>query len=337
MNTSLNKVEKKVLVVEDIHSIREAIVDLLNSDYRVFPAENYDNAVGILEKEKIDLVITDIRMPGKSGLDLIKTIRGHFPETIYALMTAYNINDYIHFAFEHGIWNIIPKYSFLDIRLIEIMVRKLLTKEIFGVDKYFPSDFKLVCEGQKAGFEVPPENGIIFKTIHSDKERSLICDKIGKFLQNKGAPHVIQQVLEELTSNAMIRAPRDSHGNSKYQFELPSRDLIVPLKSITLSEKDYFKIGYGIYKGTFVLVIKDNFGSLQKEEVLRRLDRHISTNEETGLPLGLSDSHGRGLYICREVSDHLIFNIQKNIETEIITLIEKSDHRSYKALSIYEI
>ncbi|MCC6275703.1 MAG: response regulator [Leptospiraceae bacterium] len=329
--------KRKVLIVEDIHSIREAIVDLLSTEYDIFSAENYDSAIQVLESQKIDLVITDIRMPGKSGLDLINTIKGHYSETLYALMTAYNINDYIHFAYEHGIWNIIPKYSFLDIRLISIMVRKLLTKDIFGIEKYFPKDFRLIENGTKPGFEPSPENGVIFKTVKSDKERSDICNKIGKFLQNKGAPMVIQQVLEELTSNAMIRAPRDSHGNSKYQYELPSRDLIVPLKSIQLSEKDFFEIGYGIYKGTYILVVRDHFGSLQKEEVLRRLDRHISINEETGLPLGLADSHGRGLYICREVSDHLIFNIKPNFQTEIITLIEESDNKSYKALSIYEV
>ncbi|MBE7411279.1 MAG: response regulator [Leptospiraceae bacterium] len=328
---------KKLLIVEDIQSIREAIVDLLSREYEVFSAENFDVAVGILESEKIDLVITDIRMPGKSGLDLIHIIKAHYPETLYALMTAYNINDYIRFAHEHGVWNIIPKYSFLDIRLILIMVKKLLTKNIFGVEKYFPEDFILVNQKSKSGFEPSPKNGVIFKTITSDKERSTICNKIGKFLQNKGAPMVIQQVLEELTSNAMIRAPRDSQGNSKYQYELPSRDLIVPLKKIQLSENDFFEIGYGSYKETFILVVKDHFGSLPKEEILRRLDRHISVNEETGLPLGLSDSHGRGLYICREVSDHLIFNIHENVQTEIITLIEGNVTKSYKALSIYEV
>lgn len=325
-----------ILVVDDIQSIKIAIKDLLSMDYKVFDASNYEEAIQVLEKEEINLVITDIRMPGKSGLDLIQTIKEKYPKTQYALITAYNINDYIQFAKEHGVWNIIPKYSFLDLRYIEVTVRKLMTKDIFGVEKYFDGNF-VVKENDNKKFEKPPSQGIIIKTIRSDNDRAYMCDRIGKYFIEKGAPKLIQQVLEELTSNAMIRAPRDQFGISKYQYEFPAIDIIIPYEKIQLSERDYFKIGYGIYENTYILIIKDNFGTLKKEEILRRLDRHISVNEETGLPSGLSDSHGRGLYICREISDTIIFNIQVNVQTEIISLIKTGENRSFKSLSIYEI
>lgn len=103
---------EKILIVEDIHSIRTAIKDVLAIEYSAFDAKNYSEAVEILKSEKIDLLITDIKMPGKSGLDLIRHVREHYPETLYTLITAYNINDYIKFAKDYGVWNIIPKYSF---------------------------------------------------------------------------------------------------------------------------------------------------------------------------------------------------------------------------------
>lgn len=328
---------KNILIVEDIQSIREGIKDLLAMDYKVFDAENYDSAVEILKSEKINLVITDIRMPGKSGLDLVKYIQKNYPDIIYALITAYNINDYIRFAKEHSVWNIIPKYSFLDIQVIQTMVYKLLTKDIFGVEKYFPSNFEVVSNQTDSGFEPPPESGIIYKTIKSDKDRNILTGKIAKFMIQGGAPNSIQQVLEELTSNAMIRAPKDDDGRYKYQFELPSQDLIVPLENIDLQPEDYFTIGYGQNKNSFILVTQDRFGSLDKNEILYRLDRHITSDDGMGLPPGLSDSHGRGLYICREISDQLIFNIQANVKTEIISLIDKSGRTGFKSLSIYEV
>ncbi|GBF37992.1 response regulator transcription factor [Leptospira johnsonii] len=327
----------RILVVEDIHSIREAVKDILVRDYEVFDAENYDEAVKILSNEHIDLVITDIRMPGKSGLDLIKTIQKEYPSVQYSLMTAYNINDYINFAYQHDIWNIIPKYSFLDINLITVMVKKLIYKDIFGVEKYFSPDFKILESDREEEFLVPPENGIVFRKISSDKDRNYICNRVGKFLIEKGAPNAVQQILEELTSNAMIRAPRDSKGNSKYQYELPSRDLLVPLEHIQLAETDYFEIGYGIAENSYIVVVRDHFGSLNKKEILKRLDRHITVDSPTGLPAGLADSHGRGLYICREISDQLIFNIEKDTRTEIIALLDKQTNKGYKSLSIYEI
>ncbi|TGN02189.1 response regulator transcription factor [Leptospira dzoumogneensis] len=328
---------RRILVVEDIHSIREAVKDILVRDYEVFDAENYDEAVKILSNEHVDLVITDIRMPGKSGLDLIKTIQKEYPSVQYSLMTAYNINDYINFAYQHDIWNIIPKYSFLDINLITVMVKKLLYKDIFGVEKYFGPDFKILEGDGEEVFLVPPENGIVFRKISSDKDRNYICNRVGKFLIEKGAPNAVHQILEELTSNAMIRAPRDSKGNSKYQYELPSRDLLVPLEHIQLAETDYFEIGYGIAENSYIVVVRDHFGSLNKKEILKRLDRHITVDSPSGLPAGLADSHGRGLYICREISDQLIFNIEKDTRTEIIALLDKQTNKGYKSLSIYEV
>ena len=327
---------KTILIVEDIHSIRTAIKDTLAIEYSVFDAKNYTEAVEILNSHKIDLLITDIKMPGKSGLDLIRHVRENYPDTLYTLITAYNINEYIKFAKDYGVWNIIPKYSFLDLRFISVMVYKLLTNDIFGVEKYFEKDLVINDKNTNGKFETPVPKGIVFKTIKSDKEREFLSNRIGKFLVEKGAPKIINQVIEELTSNAMIRAPRDEKGKSKYQLELPSRDLLISDEKIELSESDYFEIGYGIYNKTFIIVTRDKFGSLKKEEILNRLHRHINVDETTGLPQGISDSHGRGLYICREVSDSIIFNIEKGVRTEIITFLDNNDNKSYKSLSIYE-
>lgn len=329
--------KKSILIVEDIHSIREAIMDLLTNTYQVFGAENFDEAVQHLKSQKIDLAITDIRLPGKSGIDIVKYIQAEFPDTLYALMTAYNINDYIHYAKEFQIWNIIPKYSFLDIHLIEVMVDKILSNDIFGVEKYFDKNFKIIDSRLTSDFEEAPTNGLIYKQIKSDQERSILCGKISKYLIGLGAPKSIQQVLEELTSNAMIRAPRTFSGDYKYQFEIPSHDMVVPVDNIELSKDDYFTIGYGSTETTLFIVVRDQFGSLKKEEILHRLDRHISIDEATGLPKGLGDSHGRGLYICREISDHLIFNIEPGKCTETIAMINREGRSGFKSLSIYEV
>lgn len=325
----------KILVVDDIPSIRTAIADELSKEYTVFEASNYDEAIQCLEKNSIDMVITDIRMPKKTGLDLIETIQKRFSNVLYALITSYNINDYIHFASTKGIWNIIPKYSFLDLKVINTMVYKLLTKDIFGVEKYFDSNFQI--EYSTKGFEEPPVQGVTFTKIKSSSERSKICIKVGKYLQKKGAPKNIHQVLEELTSNAMIRAPRDKEGKSKYQIETPEEDKITRTKNIKLNEEDYFELGYGFYKDTFLVITRDNYGALRKEEILKRLDRQITLDPTTNLPAGIGDSHGRGLFICREITDTIVFNIKKNVKTEIIAFFKAKSEKAFKSVSIYEI
>jgi CheY-like chemotaxis protein len=333
----MNLSEKKVLIVEDIRSIREAIADALSEKYHIYRASGYSEAISILKKENIDLVISDIKMQGKTGLDLVQWIFKNKKDVQYALMTAYNINDYINFAKEYNVWNIIPKYSFLDIKFIDTMVYKLLSHDIFGVEKYFSAPFDIIDGTTSESFIEPPMRGIVYKKIRSDRERNILCGKIAKYFKNNGGPNSISQVLEELTSNAMIRAPRDEYGNYKYQVEIPSQDLVISFDHINLSEEDAFTVGYGNYNETIILVVRDNFGSLKKEEILRRLSRHIGIDPTTGLPPGLSDSHGRGLYICREISDQLIFNISHNQSTEAISLIERERASGFKSLAIYEI
>lgn len=325
-----------ILIVEDLRSIRMAICDILRPSYQVVDVENAEQAEDILAEQAIDFLLTDIHLPGKSGTELIENCQNTYPELKYAMFTAYDVNQYIHFAYQKKISQILPKYSFLDIQFIKSMVDKLVTKDIFGVEKYL-KNIEIVGNCERPDQFCPPQEGqIVFSQISSDKLRVELCEKIGAYLVSRGAPTVINQVLEELSSNAMIRAPRDDNGYAKYQYEFPSKDIVIPLKNIRFESADAFEIGYGWQGDIFAIITRDKFGSLKKEEILKRFDRHIHLDKATGLPLGLADSHGRGLFICREISDSLIFNIEKGVKTEILCFLKKNGNRFHKTLSIFE-
>lgn len=68
------------------------------------------------------------------------------------------------------------------------MVNKLLTGDIFGVEKYFDKDLIINDKNTVGKFETPPPKGIVFKTIKSDKEREFLSNRIGKFLIEKVLP-----------------------------------------------------------------------------------------------------------------------------------------------------
>src|SRR5216117_3914816 len=74
-----------ILVVDDDAGIRENIADLLSSEnYEVVSAANADEAMRVLESQRIDLLLTDFQMPGRNGIELIEAARrGHpAPETV---------------------------------------------------------------------------------------------------------------------------------------------------------------------------------------------------------------------------------------------------------------
>ena len=70
---------KKILVADDSPTTRSLIVSTLEAlgDYDVSEAANGFEALRMLPREKVDLVITDINMPDINGLELVRFIRGN--------------------------------------------------------------------------------------------------------------------------------------------------------------------------------------------------------------------------------------------------------------------
>lgn len=87
-----------ILVVEDEHFLRQSIVrtiDNLDDAYKVTAqASNGTEALDCLEKEDIQIVITDIQMPVMNGLQLAEQINMQYPDTITIILTGYADFEY---------------------------------------------------------------------------------------------------------------------------------------------------------------------------------------------------------------------------------------------------
>lgn len=70
---------KKILIAEDSATMRSLIVSTIAAmgDFDIFEAANGFEALRILPREKVDLVITDINMPDINGLELVAFVRGN--------------------------------------------------------------------------------------------------------------------------------------------------------------------------------------------------------------------------------------------------------------------
>jgi DNA-binding response OmpR family regulator len=81
---------KKILIVEDEKTLCLLYEEeLAKEGYSVTTANDADTALEILKKKKFDLIITDIRMPGKNGIDLITKIMGLRKDIPIIINTAY--------------------------------------------------------------------------------------------------------------------------------------------------------------------------------------------------------------------------------------------------------
>ena len=136
----MNKPSPKILVVDDEPGIRELLSIMLSSEgYDVSTARDYNTALTKFQQNDFDIIIADIMMPGKSGIDLMKAIREKDPDIPIIIITAYaSINsaiealrldafDYITKPFSVDQMKFIIKRA-LDVRKLKVENRLLKQK-----------------------------------------------------------------------------------------------------------------------------------------------------------------------------------------------------------------
>lgn len=82
---------KNILIVDDVIDLRIALRTLLEmSDFRVFEAEDGSKALELLERQSIDLIISDIRMPNCDGIDFFKRLDRSRIKIPFVFMSGYS-------------------------------------------------------------------------------------------------------------------------------------------------------------------------------------------------------------------------------------------------------
>ena len=79
----------QVLVIDDEMGPRESLRMLLKPNYQVYTADNVEAGLRILAEKKPDAVISDIRMPGTSGIDGLRKIREIDPHVAVIMLTGF--------------------------------------------------------------------------------------------------------------------------------------------------------------------------------------------------------------------------------------------------------
>src|SRR5712692_4659722 len=99
-----------ILVVDDESEIREGLEVLLKSEgYGVSSAETGESGLAKLEEHPFDLLLLDVSLPDRNGLDMLKEIRRRDPQLSIVLITAYGSIDMARAAFKNGAMDYITK------------------------------------------------------------------------------------------------------------------------------------------------------------------------------------------------------------------------------------
>jgi len=228
-NPGMLKDLKKVLIVDDEETLTWSMAKSLSKDrdkYEVIIANNGKEALSHLKNNKIDLVISDIRMPDINGLDLLVKIKKEYPDTKVIIMTAYGSSDVQKEANRRGSLYYVEKpFEISDIRkiIIDLIGKKRgFQGKVFGLQ--LTDIIQMNCLSRVTAaltITKDSEKGVIYlnegEIVHAecgeeqgtDAFYKIMSWQEGEFVSNIGivSPlHTIHQSWEHLLVEAMRKS-----------------------------------------------------------------------------------------------------------------------------------
>lgn len=124
----------KILIVDDEQDVRDRLSNFISKKIHceIEEASDGKEALEKLKEEKFDLMVLDIKMPGLSGIDVIKEATKFTPQTKILAISAYDSQEVASQALKEGAVDYIPKPQ--TIEGIDLKARDILSK----MNKYKP-------------------------------------------------------------------------------------------------------------------------------------------------------------------------------------------------------
>ena len=172
---------EKILVVDDEKSLREVLsIMLKRAGYAVTEASDGDEAIGHVNKEIYDLVITDLRMPKADGMDVLKAVKSSSPDTVVLVITAFATSDSAVEAMKQGAYDYLTKPFQVD--EVQLIIRNALEKRRLSTENMLlkremasQSSFAKIV-GQSEAMQKVFD---VVKKVADAKSNILICGESG--------------------------------------------------------------------------------------------------------------------------------------------------------------
>jgi len=126
----------QVFLVDDHQIIRDGLTNMLRDAGDILLcgcAPDVPQALEMIARSHPDIVITDLSLPGKSGIDLIRKVTELYPDIKILVLSMYISEDYIFNALQAGAWGYLPKQDTTKAELFKA-VRKLYKGEQYFSD-----------------------------------------------------------------------------------------------------------------------------------------------------------------------------------------------------------
>jgi two-component system response regulator AtoC len=285
-----------ILVVDDDERLRDTLTILVrNLGHEGLPAPDVTAARRILEERHVDLVISDLRMPGGSGLDLLDVVQGAEPHTPVIVLTAYGTVETAVEAMKKGAFDYLMKP--FDTGEMELRLERALALQRFRLESAYLREEAETGESLDELIGVSDAMQPVFDLIRQvapAKTSILITGETGTG--------------KELVARAIHRrSPREAH------LLVPVNLAAVPLE---LLESELF----GHARGAFTGAVAERTGKFELA------DRGTLFLDEIGdAPLALQPK------ILRVVQDGVVERVGSNQRREVDVRIIAATNRDVAA------
>jgi len=224
--------KNKILIVDDEKAMRDALKTVLSEKYEIAVAENAREAIELFKANQFLLVITDLKLPDKDGIYVLKQVKRIDNNVKVIVMTAFGTIENAVLAMKLGAIDYIQKpFSFTE---LEDLVEKSLT---FAEKPVYNPENKYLDDG----------------IIGSSKKMQEIYELIEKVAKSDATVLILG---ESGTGKGLIAQAIHNHSNrAEYPFMVVNCAALTP----TLLESELF----GHVKGAFTGAFKDKIGKFE--------------------------------------------------------------------------
>lgn len=214
----MDKKKANILVLDDEKVILESVSRILeDEEYRVATCQRGQEAIEALKKQRFDILITDLKMPGMDGLQAMETVLGIDPDLSIIMFTAYSTVDSAVQAMKMGAVDYIRK-PFTPDQLSELVAKVMAERKERFEKRYREDTFAEVM-------------GAVSSTLNLKEVLELIVQGVVKVMKVKGST---LSLLDKNREKLKIFA---YHGLSKQYVDKGPLEISKSLSETVLSGK----------------------------------------------------------------------------------------------------
>ncbi len=289
-----------ILVVDDEPLIRKSLYEILRIEgYNVHMAKSGEEALELIEKTTVDAVITDMKLPKISGLELLAEIKKHYPDIEVIIITGFGSIESAVEAMKKGAYDYITK-PLIDNEIKLIIKRIVEKKEILAENKTLR---------QKLSKSVRSSYGEMIGTSEKMQKIYHVIDSVA----NSHATILITG--ESGTGKSLVA--KAIHTHDRERKDKPFVEVSCGALSETLLESELF----GHVKGAFTGAIKDKEGRFEYAK-----DGTIFLDEIDAFTLNLQ------VKVLRVIQDGIFERVGDNVPRRAQARIIVATNRDLKEL-----